>query len=789
MNPNTAWEILGIAPTGDSRAIKRAYAKQLKEDRAHKDTGRFVALRAAYEVTLALAESTIATQDAPSADLQITDTSTQTRFKHEEGDEDQSPLSPAADESILQPHQCPSTEVDSERQPRSRRNAIFRPRVIPDDVSDTRWAARRHRQPADEIPQEEGPAKQKIHPLPRENAEESERKPRQRRKVVFRPQTTPDAEPDGQRLPRTFSRRTNAEHDDDMPPARPVIPTTDDAPDIDQQPRPLRSENLQPAAGDLAFEITISELDRLLNNPDDAELMALGRNIVTHISRADFKQRENFEAWLVPVLAQYRPGRPAFYKLLDVEFGWTAEERNLHQRFPAQAQRMLENIQARHRSPNNFLRGIPSLREIERDSDLEAANGSLLAWLKIILFEPYTRANLETLLATPNAAAQIHAARRRLWRWSLAALPPLGYLSYAMIALLVFCVRFLPHSMEDTAGPVFLDALVKAGLIPLAVWACILVPWHHARKPNGAYQRFWPLLIILFAVILPAGGYALGWVGQHLGSLADQCSPQSIALIATMILFTATTLTWRRRNKLVRAVQSPLWKPALMALLALCVTLLYLLPGTEDLAFGSKAELSALAIMLILSLLRLRYWERAGFVSITLLALFICPSVAIALAGHNPAFVTMQIAVATGFIWLCEAPMRGKDESHSHPVAIRSAYSFTVLGLITALCIRQDAIRHALVCSLLLGAEYVAPLFANAHPADSDNARQSVQNHLGTLVLLGLISVPFSCFILPAIFHTADEGTTMVLLTLLLARLIWMLLHLYHTVRHHRAAA
>ena len=68
MRDAEVWAILQIAETADIRAIKRAYATRLKEDRTHKDASRFIALREAYEQALQQAESFLALGDESSAD-------------------------------------------------------------------------------------------------------------------------------------------------------------------------------------------------------------------------------------------------------------------------------------------------------------------------------------------------------------------------------------------------------------------------------------------------------------------------------------------------------------------------------------------------------------------------------------------------------------------------------------------------------------------------------------------------------------------------------------------------
>ena len=50
----TCWQTLGIAPTSDEAAIKKAYAERIREHRPDRDPEGFRAVRAAYEEALRL---------------------------------------------------------------------------------------------------------------------------------------------------------------------------------------------------------------------------------------------------------------------------------------------------------------------------------------------------------------------------------------------------------------------------------------------------------------------------------------------------------------------------------------------------------------------------------------------------------------------------------------------------------------------------------------------------------------------------------------------------------------
>ena len=61
------WDELGLAPTGDERLIRKAYAERARENRPDDDQAAFIRLRAAYEAALAAA-ARIAASEAGETD-------------------------------------------------------------------------------------------------------------------------------------------------------------------------------------------------------------------------------------------------------------------------------------------------------------------------------------------------------------------------------------------------------------------------------------------------------------------------------------------------------------------------------------------------------------------------------------------------------------------------------------------------------------------------------------------------------------------------------------------------
>lgn len=119
------WEVLGIDPTPDERAIKRAYAKQLKQTRPDEDKEGFLRLRAAYEHALEI------------------------RHWHEDADEEEDDDSevispPLEPEPEPEPVTAPEPAVFEDTPPAATIEQIVPPSESPQDLAHNRVAAWEH---------------------------------------------------------------------------------------------------------------------------------------------------------------------------------------------------------------------------------------------------------------------------------------------------------------------------------------------------------------------------------------------------------------------------------------------------------------------------------------------------------------------------------------------------------------------------------------------------------------------------------------------------------------------
>jgi len=382
MHPREAFACLGIEPTHDVRAIKRAYAQCLK-DGAKNDTARFLHVREAYETALKLAPGL-----AP----------------------DGNPASSDADRQVPEPIAAPPALP-----------------ARPDDRVEARPARAKQPLPVEEI--------------------------------------------------QTFSR---PEHRSEKAPQQ--------EPDTVVPPAPAPDDGQQDAL--------IGALQTVLaHSGNDTNLMDLAKRIVAYVSSAGFEQREETEAKLMPILTSRFPGRPAFYQMLDDEFGWSTDQRRLHERFPEVAGRLMHNLQASHRrrlgdiyamqaSPGEILARQPW----KLDKLLGRVNVSWLRMLPVILFAPELRQDIACLLDDPDLREKISEPRQRQWRWMLQKLPLLGWQRFTKIAAIAFFALMFGRQTFDARA--WITAL-EACVIPFLYWALILVPWHNVRPRHHGWRQNW----------------------------------------------------------------------------------------------------------------------------------------------------------------------------------------------------------------------------------------------------------------------------------------------------------
>ena len=123
MKQDSAWTILGIEPTDNATAIRRAYSRQLKLTNPEDDAEGFKRLREAYEAALHAAQFVRQSDDAPEVDEQIAD---------------DTPTPTSSEQVSVASEDADAAEVDSRYQDfmdayRRFREALTNP-AIPDDT-------------------------------------------------------------------------------------------------------------------------------------------------------------------------------------------------------------------------------------------------------------------------------------------------------------------------------------------------------------------------------------------------------------------------------------------------------------------------------------------------------------------------------------------------------------------------------------------------------------------------------------------------------------------------------
>lgn len=356
-----------------------------------------------------------------------------------------------------------------------------------------------------------------------------------------------------------------------------------------QVPDPIDPPAAVPDEGQL--DALIGALQTVLANCDsDTALMDLAERIVAHVSSAGFEQREVAEAKLMPILTSHFPGRPAFYQMLDDEFGWSTDPRRLHKRFPEAAGHLMHNLRASHRHRLGDIYAMQaSAGEIlarqpwKLDKLLGRVNVSWPRMLPVILFAPELRQDIACLLDDPDLREKIPEPRRQHCRWMLQKLPLLGWQRFTKIAALAFFALMYGRQTFDARA--WITAL-EACVIPFFYWALILVPWHNIRPRHQGWRQNWqPPLVAGIGVTLLALAFC-----DAFGTL------QAAGFLRAFsgVVWVSLNLVWLTQAILCKPSASPPARQAHIAALFSSIAGLACLAGPLPLAFRHALGVVAL---------------------------------------------------------------------------------------------------------------------------------------------------------------------------------------------------
>lgn len=553
------------------------------------------------------------------------------------------------------------------------------------------------------------------------------------------------------------------------PPPQPAL----EADEIVRQPR-LRGDTPAPPAGpERALPALFAELSgELAALQAPQALGGIISRLVASLATCSFAQREQAECRLVELLARHRIREAACLDPLVREFGWHEDTLGLQQRFPLEAEALLEWLRpaptVAHTAPAHE---IPAE---QRGQLVAILRGSYLKWLRVTLFGARVRPALEQLLASGDRLPEVSPERKALWHASLTLLPALGGHFYGWTAFYGFLVF---AKLSPVAGG-FPIALLTALLLPFGLWVTILLPWHHSRAENSPYARHWPLAALLI-VLLPGLWQACTGVMASLALVPTIIVIRLFLMLGSLLFGLSMAAFFRYRTRLTQALATPLWGRMLPMTLCLGgVALLYTLPGTGASAASARVTLGALLVMLVFSFLRLWKWLNplSGLFVVPLL--LVCGGTLAAILGESATDITRMCLLAINFVWVAESAMAAVRQQPVPSLCMKAwCFAFTLLGFALMFLPASDAYRCALGLTTLLGAEYAIPLLSmrwNALKPVGMDVMRFVAVELFVLFMLGGV--------LGGFLHT-NGSASLALGVMLGSRLLWTILTLRSPLR------